>query len=345
MDSQFLDPGIAWLPVLGGAAVFLDMLLGDPSMLPHPVRLVGNVAQAVESGMRQIAGQVRQVKRSQALRRAGGAAVVIVVAMSGAAAWALASMPTFGPLFALYLAYAGLALGALLREGRIVRHRLFVERDLLAARAALGMLVSRETRDLDRQGVMRGLAETISENANDGFVAPFFWFTLGGVAGGGPEWAVASLWAFKAVSTLDSMWGYKTKKWKDFGYAAARLDDILAWLPARIAAMAMLLTAVAERRLALKDLRTLWASIARDAKTTASPNAGWPMSAAAWLACAWVGGPAVYFGKRKEKPTLGPEQNEWTEERMLTLFSLVRSSCIGAAAAMLALGFCLLVVR
>jgi len=206
------------------------------------------------------------------------------------------------------------------------------------------MLVSRETKDLDRQGVMRGLAETISENANDGFVAPCFYFVLGGVIGNSPEWGVAAMWGFKAVSTLDSMWGYKTKKWRNFGYAAARTDDALAWLPARLTALAMLLTAVAERRVALGDLRTLWRSIAQDARATESPNAGWPMSAAAWLACAWIGGPAVYFGRIKEKPQLGPLQNDWTEARILTLFSLVRAACIAAAACFILAGFALLAV-
>lgn len=344
MEYEFLNPGVAWLPVLGGAAVFLDLLVGDPALLPHPVRLLGGVAKSLESGLRQSAKQSQKEKKV-AYRLAGALGTCIVVLAAAAGAYGLAALPTFGPLFALYLAYAGLALGALLREGRVVRRRLFEERDLLAARAALGMLVSRETKDLDRQGVMRGLAETISENANDAFVAPCFYLVLGGILGGAPEWGVAAMWAFKAASTLDSMWGYKTKKWRNFGFAAAKLDDVLAWVPARITALAMLATAALERRVNLRDIGTLWRSIGRDAASTDSPNAGWPMSAGAWLACAWVGGPAVYFGVRKEKPVLGPEQNEWTEARLRTLFSLVRSSCVGAAAASLALGTLILALR
>ena len=338
MDTAYFDPGIAWLPVLGGVAVFLDLLFGDPRLMPHPVRLLGDAANKLEPALRTLSKQSAVEKNSTALRIAGGLGVLLISLGAGAAAWGLSSLPTFGPLFALYLAYTGLALGALLREGRIVLRQLFDKRDLLASRAALGMLVSRETRDLDKQGVMRGLAETVSENANDGFVAPCFYMVLGGIAGGAPEWGLAGLWFFKAVSTLDSMWGYKTKKWRDFGFIAARTDDVLAWIPARITALAMLFTAMAEGRVELRSVLTLWKSIGKDAGTTESPNAGWPMSAAAWLSCAWVGGAAVYFGVRKDKPKLGPEQNEWTQARLQTLFELVRSSCVGSAAVMLALG-------
>ncbi len=330
------DPGFLWLAVLVGAAVLLDLAFGDPRLLPHPVRFLGALATSMEPLLRQAAGQAGD--RRKGLRRAGTFGVFFLALGAGAGAWGLSSLPSVGLIFALYLSYAGLALGSLLREGEKVRKRLFGDRDLPAARPALAMLVSRETRDLDSQGVMRGLAETMSENANDGFVAPCFYLVLGCTLGGSMEWGVGALWCYKAVSTLDSLWGYKNDKYRDFGRAAALADDVLAWLPARIAALAMLGTATFERRVDLKDVFPLWRSIKADARLVESPNAGWPMSAAAWLSCAWIGGPAVYFGELKDKPQLGPTQNEWTESRMQILFSLVRSSCIAVAMALTALG-------
>lgn len=368
------DPGVVWLPVLVGAAVLLDVYCGDPALLPHPVRILGNLAKGVEPLLRDVAKQGAPGKdkdgKAKRLRVAGLFGVLLTAMLGGAGAWALASIPTFGPLLALYLAYAGLALGSLLKEGRKVHYQLWERRDLIAARPALAMLVSRETKDLDKQSLCRGLAETISENANDAFMAPCFFLVLGCVVGGvldgagipvgmgadkpfggawdtggsGPAMGVGFLWAYKAVSTLDSMWGYKTKKWRYFGWAAAKTDDILAWLPARLTALSMLLTTIIEHRASLRDAPTLWRSISKDAALTSSPNAGWPMSAAAWLACAWVGGPAVYFGKRVEKPVLGPEQNEWTEQRMLTLYRLVRSSCVLGAVLLVILGTVLLLL-
>lgn len=296
------------------ACVALDLLLGDPRGWPHPVRWLGGLVHRLEPW-----AQRRPLVRGGlvTLTLAGGAALL---------AHALTRPPLVGPLVALYLGFAGLALGGLLRETRAVR-ALLAAGHLDAARVALGGLVSRDTAHLDAAGVARGLAETLAENANDAFVAPLFWLAVAGVEG---------LWAYKAVSTLDSMWGYRTPRFERLGKVAARSDDVLAYVPARLTALAMVLVAWAGGR------RVPLALVVRQARTTASPNAGWPMAAAAHIVGAAMGGEDRYAGVVTRKPVLGPEGVPWTVERLETLERLVLAAslvlAVAAAGALAALG-------
>ncbi|MFK4763236.1 adenosylcobinamide-phosphate synthase CbiB [Desulfobaculum sp. SPO524] len=298
-----------FLPVV---AVLADVLIGDPHRLPHPVCLLGWVAARLEEAARRTTG---------AMRLKGVLGVCILAGGSGAAVWGLIHLPVIGMAVGLYLAYAGLALGQLLREARSVA-RLMDGGDLDGARKALSMLVSRDTAHLSEAEVRSGLAETLSENLNDGFVAPFFYLALGGPV---------ALWVYKAVSTLDSMWGYMTPRYRQFGWAAARLDDVLAWAPARLTAVVMVLVAWC------MGARTkgVWARIAADAGKSSSPNAGWPMAAAAWLIGASMGGPAIYFGQLKHKPQLGPKRLDWDTEATERLMRLVLLSGLACAALVL----------
>jgi len=304
-----MDIDLLWT-LLPLAAVLLDLLLGDPPGWPHPVRLLGKAAAELSPLVRSGAARTQTVK--------GAAAAVLLVWAAGGTAWFLAALPWVGFLLALYLAYAGLALGQLLREGRGVLEHL-ERNDLPGARRALAQLVTRETRDMDARALRRGLAETLAENLNDAFAAPFLFLAVGG-----PAW----LWGYKTVSTLDSMWGYKTAEWKHAGWFAARADDVLAWLPARITAF-MLLLAGGLLRL---NWRAAYAHLLEDAGKTESPNAGWPMAAAAWLCGAAVGGPATYFGVLKDKPVLGPAGTEWTDEGLRSLLVLCRTAGLLLAA-------------
>jgi adenosylcobinamide-phosphate synthase len=286
-----------WLPL---AATALDLTFGDPPVIPHPVRLIGGALNRLE----------RRAPAGDTARRLYGlACLALLAAASGAAAWILPHTPLLGAFFAVYLAYAGLALGCLVREGeRAVR--LIGKGNLPEARRAVGLLVSRDTGHLDAAGLRRALAETLSENLCDGFAAPLFYLCLGGPG---------LLWAYKAVSTADSMWGYKTDRFRALGWAAARCDDALAFVPARLCAAFMVLAG-----LTLKlDARAALANMRRDAAKTASPNAGWPMATAAWLCGAGMGGVDSYFGKPTNKPTLGPHGEPWTETRLARLRLLV----------------------
>ncbi len=350
MDSLWGAWGAWGLLAVPPLAVALDLWLGDPRGLPHPVRGVGWLLGRAERLARGHADRQPEAVRPAALRRAGVLAAMAVAGGSALAVWLLSGpavlAPWLGGLAAVYFAWAGLALGGLLREGRRTLHA--IEQGTLdEARTAVSMLVSRDTAALDRPDLRRALAETLAENFNDGFVAPFFWLLAGGPA---------ALWGYKAVSTMDSMWGYRTERWRDLGRACARLDDALAWLPARLSALFLWLS----RPLIGADKgpgggRGGWQGfgpMARDARTMDSPNAGWPMSAAAWLHGAAMGGPTPYFGVMKHKPVLGPRPagNEggpapapaWDADRLegllrhLRVAGLAAGGCLWGAALLLA---------
>lgn len=301
--------------LLGCAA--LDLLFGDPREWPHPVRLIGAALDSLEGW----------AKGFRLGPRVGGALCVLALAAGCAGIAALLSgLPLVGELLALYLGYAGLALGCLLRETQAVLALLENGR-LAAARVHLAGLVSRDTADMDQDEVCRALGETLAENFNDGYVAPFFWLALLGPAG---------LWAYKAVSTVDSMWGYRTERFEELGKAGARADDALAFIPARLAALFIWIAGWLLLRPAS------WNHIARDARTMDSPNAGWPMSAAAHVCGVSMGGPTCYFGELKDKPPLGPQDLPWSTgkiramRRVLLLAAMLFTACATAMGSFLA---------
>lgn len=276
----------------------LDLLFGDPRDWPHPVRLMGKAFDRLEGRAKGFFLGARLGGALGVAAVAGGAALLVHL---------LTALPLVGELLALYLGYAGLALGCLLRETSAVLNLLDAGR-LAAARAHLSGLVSRDTEDMTEDEVCRALGETLAENFNDGFVAPLFWLCLLGPA---------ALWAYKAVSTADSMWGYRTPRFEELGKAGARADDILAWLPARLAAISIWACGWLRLRPAA------WDRIARDARTMDSPNAGWPMSAAAHVAGVSMGGPTRYFGEIKDKPFLGPQGVAWSTERIRAMMRTI----------------------
>lgn len=290
------------LPVLAFA---IDLLLGDPRFLPHPVRWIGNWLNWLEP-------RARGLKMS--LRASGALCVAATAGLSFAIVHGLTEVKFAGMLFMVYFAYAGLALGELLDCAKDVVEML-EEGALEEAREALGELVSRSTAHMGEGEMRRTLAETVSENLCDGFVAPLFYLVLGGPA---------LMWAYKAVSTMDSMWGYKTEAYREFGWAAARTDDVLAYLPARLTGW-LLIGAGALMKL---NWREAMDNFRADAVKMESPNAGWPMAACAWLMQGSMGGPAVYFGTAKNKPQLGPANKEWTLEKLKKMFRLVLLSGI-----------------
>ncbi|MCK9241499.1 cobalamin biosynthesis protein, partial [Desulfocurvus sp.] len=136
-------------------------------------------------------------------------------------------------------------------------------------------------------------------------------------------------WAYKAVSTMDSMWGYRTERWRGLGWACARLDDALAFVPSRLAALGIAAVSRAAGGLAVP-----LAAVRRDAARMASPNAGWPMAAAAWALGAGMGGPAVYFGQPVDKPRLGPGGGAWTPALVRRLIGLLRAAGLAVAGAL-----------
>ena len=282
-------------------AFLLDLLLGDPHRLPHPVRLIGLWLHWLEPRARRL---------GLPLKLAGLLCVAATAGASYGAVTFLCSIKYFGLIFLLYFAYAGLALGELLASARAAMRLIQDDARLDEARQAVGMLVSRSTGQMDAQELRRTLAETVSENFCDAFVAPMFYLVLGGPA---------LMWAYKAVSTMDSMWGYKTERFRDLGYAAARTDDALAYVPARLSALLLLVVGA----LLGLNWRQALARFQPDAAQMDSPNAGWPMAACAWLVQGSMGGPATYFGEVKLKPALGPKDQVWSVEKLKKLSRLV----------------------
>lgn len=293
---------MSW-PVIPLTALALDLMLKDPPGWPHPVRFLGFVLQRLEPLARSL---------RVPLRIAGGLCMALMALLAWSLVAVLISLPVVGWFLALYFSYAGLALGGLLQEGNRVANLLHLG-ETEQARATLAGLVSREVTNLNDDALRRALAETISENLNDAFIAPFFYLLILGPAG---------LWAYKTVSTMDSMWGYTTDRWKKFGWAAARADDFLAFIPARLSALCLLLCA---RMMCFTRIPS-WKELANNAAKTESPNAGWPMAATALLLDAGMGGPTPYFGKIKQKPWIGPQQNPWDDDKIARLLRLVRNS-------------------
>ncbi|TCS17457.1 adenosylcobinamide-phosphate synthase CbiB [Caulobacter sp. BK020] len=267
------------------------LALGLEAMLGYPAALIRRVGHPVAWPAALIDGLERrwnQPASSDRRRRLLGVVLVaLLVAASvvlGAVAQGLlgASLPALA-LVAL-IATVGLAQRSLHDHVAAVLGPLQAG-DLAAARAAVGLIVGRDTAALDVEGVAAAALESLAESFNDGVVAPAFWLLVGGLPG---------LFAYKSVNTADSLVGHKEERWRMFGWAAARTDDLLNLVPARLAGG---LIALAGGR----GLRTM----ARDARRHASPNAGWPEAAMAGALGVQLGGEAVYDGVPTCRPTFG----------------------------------------
>lgn len=288
------------------AALVLDLLLGDPQRIFHPVQLLGKALDWEERTVRKFMGKN--------LKAAGILCLVVNVVVVFHVVNFLVDIPYLGWAIFLYFAYSGLALGQLLKEGKQISH-LLDQNDLERARNRIGQLVSRDTDAMDENDMRKALAETLSENFNDGFIAPAFFLLLGGPA---------LMWTYKMVSTMDSMWGYRNERFEKLGWAGAKGDDILAYIPARLSALFL----AGGAWLVKRGKKGLAESIMADAAKMKSPNAGWPMATAAWLCSASMGGRTKYDGEFVEKPHLGPEQGVWDHKTLSLLLRLLMVSGI-----------------
>jgi adenosylcobinamide-phosphate synthase len=266
---------VVWMAV---AAVLLDRLLGEPRRL-HPLVGFGRMAAFVERRL------WRQTQRPGWRRAAGIVAVCVTVAPF---VWAADRYAT-GPLAALVsvtLLYFALGLRSLVEHASAVQMALAAH-DLLTARAAVGRIVSRDCASLDAADVARATVESVLENGNDAVFGALFWFFVAGAPG---------VVLYRLANTLDAMWGYRSERYREFGWAAARLDDLLNWIPARLVALSYAL--LGRTRLAVACWR-------RQAPHWYSPNAGPVMAAGAGALQVELGGAAVYHGQVKARPVLG----------------------------------------
>ncbi|PAD77636.1 adenosylcobinamide-phosphate synthase CbiB [Paenibacillus campinasensis] len=263
------------------AAVALDLLIGDPRRLPHPVIGMGKLIRAVEQRIR------RRVTSPLGLKRAGVLLPLIVVGSSFALTWLLiAALTRVHPwlgigaeavLIATTIAIKGL------RDAGLEVYRDLRSGNMTQARRSLGMIVGRDTDHLDEPEVVRGTVETVAENIVDAVVSPLFYALIGGAP---------LAMAYRAVNTLDSMVGYKNEQYAQLGWASARLDDAANWIPARLTAG---LLVAASALLSLKWRRALHI-VRRDARKHPSPNSGFPESAVAGALGIRLGGENRYQG-------------------------------------------------
>lgn len=268
-------------------AVLLDLVLGDPRALPHPVVGIGKLISSLERLLRRMVPNARLA--GVFLLIATVSICYVLAASLIYAAYLLA--PAAGFAVSLYLAWVSLAARSLhLESAKVVKA--LQSGNLPAARLALSYIVGRETAELDEPGIIRGAVETVAENTGDGVIAPLFYLMLGG-----PALAIA----YKAVNTLDSMVGYKNERYLEFGWASARFDDLVNYVPARLTGMLMVLAAP----LCGLNGGGAWLMLRRDGRNHSSPNSGFPEAAAAGALGVRLGGANRYFGRVVEKPTIG----------------------------------------
>lgn len=277
------------LPLLIGW--ILDMLLGDPQWLPHPVVAFGKM---IAFGERRLNTGTGKKLKGACL------AIVLIVAIftiTFGIRWILSLIsPYLCMAIDTILIFYCLAGTTLIREVRQVF--LAVERSLEDGRRQVSRIVGRDTSELSAQEIRTAALETLAENLSDGVIAPLFWLAIGGVPG---------MMAYKMVNTLDSMIGYRTERYKDFGCWAARIDDVANYIPARLTAFLMI---VASGRL------RLFSFVAKYGHQHASPNSGYPESALAGILNCRFGGPHYYFGEWFDKPYIGDNDRELTTADM-----------------------------
>jgi len=354
---------------LVSAACLLDRLLGDPHRCPHPVEAMGWAITLLRGWAEAWAGD-----RPKRLRLAGGVITAIVVGASGLAGWALERLAWQLPPLGLPLLVAGLASALAGRSLEQAVHGVLAklegpevgdsggsalgggEAALEPARQKLAWIVGRDVAQLDRQEILRAAAETASENAVDGLFAPLFWMLLGaglwslqGAAAAGFWPGPLSLaWGFKAASTLDSMLGYRRGRLRWLGTAAARLDDLLTWLPCRLTALTLPLVAgwVGGSRQGVRPAQARpWRQFQRALREGAadpSPNAGVSQAAYALAAGVRMGGVNSYGGEMRSKPLLAascPQADRAGVERIMALsLSLEIAWLLASLPLLLALG-------
>ncbi len=276
------------LPLLLG--YLLDLIFGDPERLPHPIVWFGKLISWGEHRLNR--GQHRMAK--------GAVMSVAYILLMFFVLWGLIRLVPNAILWCVLntiIIFYCLAGTTLIREVRNVF--LALDESLEAGRKQVARIVGRDTSELTAQEVRTAALETLAENLSDGVIAPLFWLALLGVPG---------MVAYKMVNTLDSMIGYRTERYKDFGCWAARIDDIANYIPARLTAVLMV---IASGKLSL--LKFVW----RNGRKHASPNSGYPEAALAGALDCRFGGPHYYFGELFDKPFIGENERDLTTADML----------------------------
>jgi adenosylcobinamide-phosphate synthase len=294
-------------------AYLLDLILGDPRWLPHPVRGIGYAITKAEQFLRYLKISERLAGVILTIFIVGG----VFLISTGLIDLAHFLHPALGTGLSIVLIFTTLSVKSLYQESMKVYWAL-QKGDILKARKDLAMIVGRDTENLDFVEIVRAGVETVAENTVDGVISPLFFAFLGGA-----PWALA----YKAVNTLDSMVGYRNEKYLRFGWASARLDDVANFIPARIAGILMPLAAFLCRERGFEAFKI----VLRDGQKHPSPNSGISEAAIAGALGVQLGGLNFYQGKPSLKPTLGDST------RSLTLEDIYRANRIMIVTSLLAL--------
>ena len=289
----------------------LDLLFGDPPRLPHPIVWFGKAIAFCEHCFNR--GSHRKLK---------GAVIAIglIVGIFILTSFLISSISHF--LISAVLIFYCLAGTTLIREVRQVF--LALDRSLEEGRTQVARIVGRDTSDLSAQEVRTAALETLAENLSDGVIAPLFWLAVLGVPG---------MMAYKMVNTLDSMIGYKTERYKDFGCWAARIDDVANYIPARLTALLMVLP-----HAVVSGQWSVFTFVRRYGRMHASPNSGYPEAALAGILNCRFGGPHYYFGELFDKPFIGENDRELTTADMRKAVRVNRMAEVLAIILVMAVG-------
>lgn len=291
---------------------FLDLFLGDPAWLPHPVVGFGKM----------IAFGERRLNKGTHRKLKGALMAIVYIIGVFVAAWFLRTQLSImhyalSIVFDVVVIFYCLAGTTLIREVRQVF--LAVDRSLEEGRRQVARIVGRDTSALSAQEVRTAALETLAENLSDGVIAPLFWYMLLGVPG---------MMAYKMVNTLDSMIGYKTDRYRDFGCWAAHIDDIANYIPARLTALLMILghwlLTIGQKPTA-KSQKPI-AFVRKYGRNHASPNSGYPEAALAGILNCRFGGPHYYFGQLFDKPYIGTNDRPLTTDDMKTAVRVNRTA-------------------
>jgi len=266
-----------------------DLILGDPEWMWHPVKALGKAITFLDKKLR-----TRQSKWSQ--RLTGAMLALSIVGISAFGAYLIIKVsgrlnPLLGKMAWIYLGYTTLSIKDLFLKAKAVLWEIEAG-SLLEARRQLSKIVGRDTQKLSEEKIIRAAVESVAENTSDGIIAPLFYLTLGG-----PVLAII----YKAINTLDSMVGYKNKKYVHFGWFSAKLDDIANFIPARITGF---LISVSSFILG-KNFKNTFRVMLRDGRKHLSPNSGISEAAMAGALGIKLGGPSIYEGQLKDMPYLG----------------------------------------
>ncbi|MBN1056254.1 cobalamin biosynthesis protein [Clostridium botulinum] len=272
---------------------FLDLIIGDPENPIHPVRIIGNFASKLEKLTRKLF--------KKCLKIGGLLTWLIVISITFLINFFILKIVSdFNKYLGIFLGgvviYFCISAKGLVTEGYKVIS-LVRKDDIKVARKQLSFIVGRDTENLDKQDIIRAVIETIAENMSDGIIAPIFYAGLGGAP---------LAMAYKAVNTLDSMFGYKNDKYMEFGYFSAKLDDVFNYIPARITGFLIVLSAM----ILGYDYKRSFKIYKRDRYNHSSPNSAHPEAAMAGILGVQLGGENYYFGKLVKKQTIGESIKE-----------------------------------